>query len=62
MVIIHAHDVGTELPPALLARFGPEVVERFDIGPSGHLLHLEIDKMEDVDLIIAGPHAHLLVQ
>ena len=55
MEIIHAYDVDTELLPALLARFGPEVVERFDIGPSGNLLHLDIDKMEDVDLIIAGP-------
>ena len=55
MEIIHAYDIDTELIPALLARFGQEVVERFNIGPSGNLLQVEMENMEDVDVIIAGP-------
>ena len=55
MEIIHAYDVDTELIPALVARYGPEVVGKFDIGPNGNLLQLDIGKMEDVDMIIAGP-------
>ena len=55
MDVIHGYDVDTELLPALLALFGPEVVERFDIGPSGNALNLDIDKMADVDVLISGP-------
>ena len=55
MDVIHGYDVDTELLPALLALFGPEVVERFDIGPSGNLLNLDIDKMVDVDALTSGP-------
>ena len=55
MEIIHAYDIDTELIPALLARFGREVVERFDIGPKGNLLQVDVENMEDVDVIIAGP-------
>ena len=55
MEIIHAYDIDTELIPAMLARHDPEIVQRFNIGPSGNLLHLDITKMEDVDMIIAGP-------
>ena len=43
MEIIHAYDIDTELMPALFARFGPEVVERFNIGPSGNLLQVEME-------------------
>ena len=55
MEVIHAYDVDTELIPALVALYGPEVVGKFDIGPNGNLLQLDIGKMEDVDMIIAGP-------
>ena len=55
MDIIHAYDIDTELIPALQALHGREVVERFNIGPSGNLLNVDVEQMEDVDLIIAGP-------
>ena len=34
MEIIHAYDVDTELIPALVAQYGPEFVQRFNIGPA----------------------------
>ena len=53
--VIHAFDIDPELIPALQALHGQQAVERWNIGPDGNLLEVDVRRWEDVDLIISGP-------
>ena len=53
--VIHACDVDLELIPALQALHGRQAVERWNIGPDGNLILMDVRRWEDVDLIISGP-------
>ena len=53
--VIHAFDVDQDLIPALQALHGRQAVERWNIGPDGNMLLMDVTRWEDVDLIVSGP-------
>ena len=53
--VIHAFDVDQDLIPALQALHGRQAVERWNIGPDGNMLLVDVTRWEDVDLIVSGP-------
>ena len=59
--VIHAFDVDQDLIPALQALHGRQAVERWNIGPDGNMLLMDVTRWEDIDLIVSGPPALLRV-